>query len=167
MFKDGRTNANYTNLLTSKAKLIDTVNLSKNKYFKHLGDKLNNPSTSSKTYWSIIKPLLMERRLLSFLPYYLMINLFKLVEKANIFSDFFSRQCQPMSSDSTLLSIFLFETTNRLSNVNIRPEKMIKMIKTCGPLQLLFNNCVKQEVSPNIWKMANVLPVHNKRTVNI
>ena len=43
------------------------------------------------------------------------------------------------------------------------------MIKICGssifkPLQLLFNNCVKQGVFPNIWKMANVLPVHKRNS---
>lgn len=30
-------------------------------------------------------------------------------------------------------------------------------------LQLLFNNCLKQRVFPNIWKMANVLPMHKKQ----
>ena len=52
------------------------------------------------------------------------------VEKANIFNDFFSRQCQPMSNDSTLPLSFSFETTNWLSNVNIRPEKISKIIQT-------------------------------------
>ena len=91
-----------------------------------------------------------------------------------------------MSIDSTLPLTFSFETTNRLSNVNIRPEKISKiiqtldqnkahghddisarMIKMCGSsiiksLQLLFDNYVRQIVFPNIWKMANVLPVHKK-----
>ena len=44
------------------------------------------------------------------------------------------------------------------------------MIKICQlpilkPLQLLFNNYVKQGVFPNIWKTVNILPVH-KKTVN-
>ena len=103
------------------------------------------------------------------------------VEKANNFNDFFGRQCQPMSSDSTVPLTFSFEATNRLSNVNIRPEKISKIIQTSDqnkdhehdgifvrmtkicessiikPLQLLFNNCVKQGVFPNIWKMATNL----------
>ena len=41
------------------------------------------------------------------------------------------------------------------------------MIKMCGssiikPLQSLFNNFVKQGVSLNIWKIANVVSVHKK-----
>ena len=79
-----------------------------------------------------------------------------------------------MSNDSTHPSTFSFETTNQLSTVNIRPEKIskiiqtldqnkayryddisIKMIKICGmsiykPIQLLFNNCVMQGFFPNI-----------------
>ena len=58
-----------TTLQKSKAELTDAINLSKNKYFKHFGDKLNNPSTLSKTYWSIIKTFVNGKRLLSFLPY--------------------------------------------------------------------------------------------------
>ena len=89
-----------------------------------------------------------------------------------------------MPHDSTLPLTFSFETSNRLSNVNIRPEKIskiiqtldqnngyddisVKMIKMCGlsiikPLQFLFNNCLKQGVFPNALKMANILPVHKK-----
>ena len=83
------------------------------------------------------------------------------MEKANIFNDFFSRQCQPKSSDSTVLLTFSFQTTNQLSNVNIGPEMCGSSI--IKPLQLLFNNCVKQGVYPNIWKLANVLPVQKKK----
>ena len=91
-----------------------------------------------------------------------------------------------MSNDSTLPLTFSFETTNRLSNVNIRPGKISKIIQTldqnkahghdeisvrtikiCGssvikPQHLPFNNCVKQGAFPNILEMAHVLPVHKK-----
>ena len=43
---------------------------------------------------------------------------------------FFSKQCQPMSNDSIFPLTFSFETTNRLSNANIRPEKISKIIQT-------------------------------------
>ena len=85
------------------------------------------------------------------------------MEKASIFNNFFSRQCQPKSSDSTLLLTFSFQTTDQLSNVNIGPEMCGSSI--IKPLQLLFNNCVKQGVYPNIWKLDNVLPVHKKKKI--
>ena len=45
------------------------------------------------------------------------------------------------------------------------------MIEICEssitkPLQLLFNNSVKQGVFPDIWKMPNVLPMHTKEKKN-
>ena len=43
--KDGKASVNYINLQTSKAELTNAINLSKNRYFKRLGDKLNNPNT--------------------------------------------------------------------------------------------------------------------------
>ena len=83
-----------------------------------------------------------------------------------------------------------FETTNCLNTVDIRPDKNFKIILALGankahgyddisvrmiviggflrikPLRLLFNNFVKQAVSPNIWRMANALPVHKKNKIN-
>ena len=79
-----------------------------------------------------------------------------------------------MSNGSTLPLTFSFETTNRLSNVNSRLEKISKISQTLGqnkihgqdeitvrmikmyrwskikPLRSLFNNCVKQGVLCNI-----------------
>ena len=51
------------------------------------------------------------------------------VEICNAFNDFFSRQCQPVSNDSTFRSTFSFETANRLSTVNIRPEKISEIVQ--------------------------------------
>ena len=58
-----------------------------------------------------------------------MINLFQALLKNLVPLMFFSRQYQPMSNDSTLPLTFSLETTNRLSNVNIRLEKISKIIQ--------------------------------------
>ena len=117
--EDGKTSVNYTNLQKSKAELTNATNFSKNKYFKRPAHKRNNPRTSSKTFWSIIKTFLVNDTLDS-----------NFVEKANIFNDFFSRQCQPMSNDRALPLTFSFQTTNWLSNVNIRTKKISKIIQS-------------------------------------
>ena len=101
-------------------------------------------------------------------------------DKANIFNDFFSKQCQPIPS------IQSFETFNRLSTADIDSKKILKInagfefwqsswtwwyiyqnAKLCEPsvikpLSLLFNNCLKDGVFPNDWKKANVIPVYKK-----
>ena len=100
-----------------RQKLTDTINLSKNKYYKRLGDKLNNPNTSCKTDWSIIRTFVNGEKTPIIFP--LLVNdklVLNFVEKANIFNDFFSSQCQRMSNDSTLPRTFSFETTNRLTS---------------------------------------------------
>ena len=111
---------------------------------------------------SVISPLLINNKLIS-----------NFVEKSDIFNGLFSRQCRPMSNDSTLPSTSSFKTTNQLSTVNIIPEKISKIIQTldqnevhghdevfvriikkCGssvtkPLQLLFNNCFTRGYNNN------------------
>lgn len=63
----------------------------KNKYFKRLVDKLKNPTTSSKPYWSIIKsflitgvspPILVNDKIMA-----------NLMREANIFNEFFNKRC--------------------------------------------------------------------------
>ena len=89
-------------------------------------------------------------------------------DKANIFNNFFSKQYQSIPNNSTLPSIQSFETSNRLSTVDIDSKKILKliqglnsykahghdgisirMLKLCGsslikPLSLLFNNCLEK-----------------------
>ena len=48
----------------------------------------------------------------------------------------------------------------------------IKMIQICGesialPLKLLFETALKEKKFPDIWKLANVVPVHKKEEKNL
>ena len=72
-------------------------------------------------YWSIIT--LFNGKKVPVIPPILVNN--KLVtnfkDKANIFNDFFSKQCQPIPSTQS------FETFNRLSTVDIDSKKILKI----------------------------------------
>ena len=51
-------------------------------------------------------------------------------------------------------------------------EISIRMIKISGaslltPLRIIFTNCLRQGVFPEIWKCANVVPVHEKNEKNV
>ena len=73
-----------------------------------------------KTYWSIIKTLVIGKNVPVIAPILVgnkLVTNFK--DKTNIFNDFFSRQCRPVSNNSTLPPIQIFETSNRLSTVDI------------------------------------------------
>ena len=99
-------------------------------------------------------------------------------DKANIFNGFFSKQCQLIPNNSTLLSIQSFETSKRLSTIDIDSKKIlnlikglnsnkahghdgisIRMLELCGPsiikpLSLFFNNCLRDGVFPNDWEKS-------------
>ena len=95
------------------------------------------------------------------------------------------------TKQSTFPSIQTFETSCRLSTVDIDSKKILKliqglnstkahghdglsirMLKLCGsslikPLSLLFNNCLRDGVFPNDWKKSNVIPMHKKRNKEV
>ena len=178
--KDGRPDSVYENLQTITWDITEAVSSSKNVYYEWLAHKFNEPNTSAKGYWSIIKTLFNGKKI-PVIPPILVNN--KLVtnfkDKANIFNHFFSKQCQPIPNNSTLPSIQSFETSNRLSTVDIDSKKILKliqglnsnkahghdgisirMLKICGStvikaLSLLFNNCLRDGVFPNDWKKAS------------
>ena len=55
--KDGRPNSVYKNLQTITWDLTEAISSSKNVYYECLANKVNDPNTSSKVYWSILKTL--------------------------------------------------------------------------------------------------------------
>ena len=89
--KNGKTEADYMHVHHAITEVSQLISESKDKYYNKLSMKLNNPKTSSKTYWSILKtfyngrkipiipPILKEGKLES--------DYFKI--KANYFSSFF------------------------------------------------------------------------------
>ena len=97
----------------------------------------------------------------------------------------FVEQCSIVPSKSVLPPL-IFQTNNKLSNtaideteilklickLNIKndhscDELSIKMVKLCDntialPLCLVCEKCLASGTCPQIWKMAKVLPIHNK-----
>ena len=65
--------------------------------------KLNDPKSSAKTYWSIIKFFYNDRKI-PLIPPLLVNNKFAsdFTEKENLFNDFFAAQCTPLSNNSVL-----------------------------------------------------------------
>ena len=128
--KDGRPDSVYENLQTITWDLTKAVSSSKNVYYEQLANKLNDPNTSAKAYWSIIKTLFNGKKL-PFIPPILVNNkrLTDFKDKANIFNDFLRKQCQPTPNNSTLPSIQSFEIFNRLSTIDIDSKKILKLIQ--------------------------------------
>ena len=111
-------------------------------------------------------------------------------EKAQIFNDFFAKQCTVVKNTSKLPTNS-FKRTNNLSTIpftkddiakiikNLNPNKahgfdMISfcMIKICGdsilkPLQLIFKSCLEDGKFPIEWKKANVETAHKKNNMQL
>ena len=68
----------------------------KNDYIIRMTSKLNNPKTAPKTYWSILKQFLYNKKI----PQLLANNKFisDLCIKANLFNDFFASICTPIKN---------------------------------------------------------------------
>ena len=155
-------------------------------YYYRLGKRINDPSTSAKTYWTILKTFYNKGKI-PLIPTLLVNNSFvtDLKDKSNLFNDFFCKQCTPVANDSTFPT--LLETPNEtLSSHEIIASDIgqitkalkvnkahgynkisIMMLKLCEsaitePLYLIFKNCLRSNSFPDVWKKANVIPVHKK-----
>ena len=151
-----------------------------------LGKRLNDPSTSAKSYWTILKAFYNKRKI-PLIPPLLVNNSFvtDFKEKANLFNNFFCKQCTPVANDSALPT--LLETPNetlssietiagdigkiikalKVSKAHGHDEISIRMLKlydsaTTEPLYLIFKNCLSSNTFLDVWKKANVIPVDEK-----
>ena len=68
-----------------------------------MSKRLNDPSTSAKSYWTILKTFYNKRKI-PLIPPLLVNNSFvtDFKEKADLLNDFFGKQCTPVASDRTL-----------------------------------------------------------------
>ena len=51
------------------------------------------------------------------------------LEKANLFNEFFTQQCNTIENESTLPNDLVFETTERISSFDISKDKITKIIR--------------------------------------
>ena len=148
---------------------------------------MSNPSTSSKTYWSILKAFCTNKKIPLIPPIFIGNKLesdFKL--KPNLFNKYFACNSTPINNDSYLPSSFEFYFQSRLFSLNIIEDNILKivkalninkthghdeisirMIKSCDealakPLFLIYKNCINTGIFPNVWKKSNIVPVYKK-----
>ena len=133
--------------------------------------------TSPKSYWSILKTSLNNKIIPCISPLLhddKFITNFK--EKADIFNDFFAKQCSLIKTNSNFPSVLSNKTQKLLSTIhftsndilkiikNLDPNKVhghdmtsIRMIKiydasVCKPLELIFRSYLENGKFPTEWK---------------
>ena len=80
----------YELLTKAVSEGFQLIEKSKDDYYYRLGKRLNNSSTSGKSYWTILKAFYNKRKI-SLIPPLLVNNSFVIdfKEKGNLFNDFF------------------------------------------------------------------------------
>ena len=175
-------------MISRGSKLIEDA---KQKYLMGIGRTLSNPNTGRKTYWSLVNKLLNKTKI-PIIPPLLENGIFVLdfSAKAQIFNNFFVTQCTTIDTISEIPPICHQEAPS-LTDLDISDEKILRiirsinpnkahgwdeisgrMVKMCDwtlvlPLKLIFNDCLAHGIFPDVWKRANVVPVHKKNSKNL
>ena len=144
-------------------------------------------ATSAKTYWSILKELLNNKKIPCSPPLFhegKYVTDFK--KKAELFNSFFAKQCSIIKNSSKFPLTLNKKTNNSISSITFNRNDIVTIIRSldpnkahgyhmmsirmlkifdksiCKPLELIFQSCIKHGKFPNEWNMANVAPVHKK-----
>ena len=160
-------------------------------YLEKLGNKLIDPTTSQKSYWKLINRVMNKCKAPKIPP--LLVNnkfIINCKTKAIEFASFFSSQCKPILNDSTLPN-FTYLTNERLDYIPFTDEDILLLIRNLNanksngpddisarmlllcdntivlPLRLIFSNILATGVYPELWKCANVTPIHKKGSKQI
>ncbi len=158
--------------------------LIKSKYLNYINDLSNSTSNKSKRFWGVIKNKTKSR----FIPetiYYKDKHSSNPKDKANLFNEFFYNNFTTRENGSVLpeveeilnpelreIQVSVAEVRLALNSLDISkatgPDKLSgRILKECASalapsLTKLFNKSLKSGIVPDIWKLANVAPVHKK-----
>ena len=161
------------------------VATSKSSYLTNMGNKVNDPNTSKKSYWKIVNRVMNKCRSPKIPP--LLINNQFILEckKVKLFNKFFSQQCKPIFTSSVLPNL-TFLTDKRICQITIGNDEIISLIRNINPnkasgsdgisgkmlilyddsvilpLKIIFKNILLTYIYPGIWKSANVTPIFKK-----
>ena len=190
--KNGRSDVDKQELASITKLSSDAITKAKEKYLSSLGNKLNDPQTGAKSYWSILNKFLQKKKI-PLIPPILVNGTFitKICEKITIFNRFFADQCTLINNNNNTLPPFEYKVNSKFDNIAFTENEIIsiirslnhnkahgwdaisiRMIKICDesiviPLKLIFESALKFGVYPDKWKKANVIPVHKKESKNL
>ena len=124
--KNGRNEVDFLSLKNSIAELNKLVSTTKISYCENFGEKLNDPTIKTKSYWTILKSFYNNRKIPLISP--LLINDKSITDrktKANIFNKFFPK--------NVILSVLPTSqhvlTQSILHSIDFSSEEMLKIIR--------------------------------------
>ena len=187
--RNGYRENDRVNLEAFRFECKEAVDLAKKNHISNLGNKLNDPTTPSKSYWKIIHKV-MNRARLPVIPPILVDNILVIncIDKCKQFASFFSKQCKIIANNSTLPPLN-YLTDHRIDSLPIDDAVILSLIRNLNhnkamgpdgisahmliladesvvlPLKLIYSNILNSSIYPDQWKLANVTPIHNKQQI--
>ena len=108
--------------------------MSKQKYYSRIANKLTMTRKSPKTYWSLLKLFLNNKKIPIIPPLFhenKFITDFK--EKAEFFNAFFAKQCSFIDNISSPPNKLIYLTEKRLSKIRFSEDDIAKIILNLDP----------------------------------
>ena len=127
--KNGRAPDCYARVKLHQEKTKKAILEAKSRYLDNLSNKICDPTTGQKTFWSAYKRLSNKKKVTNIPPLFengTYISNFK--KKSSIFNKYFALQCQPFDISSNL-PVFTPLTTNSLSDISFSHAQIIAIIK--------------------------------------
>ena len=93
-------------------------------YLENLGNNVNDPSNSQKSYWKFLNRVVIKCRA-SKIPHVNNMFLLNCCEKAKLFNDFISKQCTLIINSSVLSPLNLL-TDKNIDNISLNLLKFVQ-----------------------------------------
>ena len=114
--------------------LKSLIEANKEKYYSRISKRMMNPLTSTKTYWSILKSFLNNKKIPCIPPLFLQNRyITKYKDKAELFNNFFANQCSLINNSRVLSSLLLKQTENAISSIEFGSDDIAKIIHNFDP----------------------------------
>ena len=134
--------------------LSTSIESSKEMHYARIANRLNNTQKSTKTYWSLLKIFLNNKKIPLIPPLFhenRFITDFK--EKAELFNSFFSNQCSLLKNCCKLPTNPRYVTDKRLRTINFTADNIEKIIVSLNSNKAhghgnINNVCLKYVVIP-------------------
>ena len=111
--------------MSKSTKCSNLIVTAKENCQKKVAEKLDNPFTGPKAYWSMLNNFLGKRKTPNIPP--LIVNDFVVSDfttKASLFNNFFVLQCSPVVNSSTLPNIS-YKTEKRITDIAIKEDDIL------------------------------------------
>ena len=145
-----------------QSQLSSLITNLKNKYYSKVAKILLDPSTSPKSYWSILKTFLNNKQI-PVIPQIFHDNKFitYFKQKAEIFNSHFSKQCTPLINNSKIPSECPRKSNESLSSITFEINDFEKIIKNLDPNKShghdMFSSCMLKLHGESISKPLNLI----------